>query len=106
VLASKTPVHREVGRDACAYFDIGDPDSLARMIVDMESGRQSHSPRNPRDIQWPDWRASAHTFLTACLELWRRRASLWADEPGSMPCTDNPPPHAARQDATPYKKSA
>ncbi len=38
VLASDIPIHREVGGEACTYFDLADPGSLAGWVIQWEQG--------------------------------------------------------------------
>jgi alpha-1,2-rhamnosyltransferase len=56
VLASDTPIHREVGKDHCQYFDLDDANSLVRMILEMERAPHSHAlHRTPcRAVTWEE----------------------------------------------------
>ncbi len=68
VLASDTLVHRETGREHCTYFDLANPGSLAKLLVDAErSGKLPHArPWDPRELL--DWRSAAREFVRKCLE--------------------------------------
>ncbi len=57
VLASDIPVHREVGKDFCAYFNLDDPACLAKMIIDIEkTGKmpQVRSSKEYKPVTWED----------------------------------------------------
>jgi glycosyltransferase involved in cell wall biosynthesis len=64
VMASDIPVHREVGRDYCRYFGLDSPLSLAKMIIDCETGGTSPPTKTPGDFTWPNWRQSCRELVT------------------------------------------
>lgn len=72
---SDTPIHREVGGDRCDFFELGNPQSLARAILDWESERE----RNPFQQSVPrhelptNWEGSAQQFLDLCLDAFQAR---------------------------------
>ena len=70
VLASDIPVHREVGMDYCAYFDLSKPESLVNMIMDLEAGRPLAGVQDPSGIEWLDWKGSTQVFLRQCFDLY------------------------------------
>ncbi len=54
--ASDTPIHREVGRNDCSYFDLAEPQSLVDSILDWESQRAHSKPQLPmrQPIAWSE----------------------------------------------------
>lgn len=54
--ASDTPIHREVGRNDCSYFDLAEPQSLVDSILDWESQRSHSKPQLPmrQPIAWSE----------------------------------------------------
>jgi alpha-1,2-rhamnosyltransferase len=72
VIASDIPVHREVGRDGCLFFELSTPDSLRKAILANE--QRMRSPRDRTDHSSPfTWKNSWQTCLSALLD----RASKW-----------------------------
>jgi glycosyltransferase involved in cell wall biosynthesis len=78
VFVSDIPVHREIGGDACVYFDPRDADQLARQLV-------AHSTSGHYPARWPAagrplprWSEAAVHVIETSLDhvLRRRRASL------------------------------
>ena len=85
VLVSDIPIHREVGREFCTYFDHQSPDALARLVCGVEAtGR------------FPDVRPSR--TISRCPVGPRARASFSAS--ASTPAT------AGRHPPTPSRKAA
>ncbi len=70
---SDTPIHREVGRNDCSYFDLDDPRSLVDSILAWESqlviGRPVLPTRRPIA-----WRESNRRLLDHCLDAYESRA--------------------------------
>lgn len=66
VLASDIPIHREVGRGACRYFPIQNPDGLSAAIRDLESGIPRSTDPFPAPLLLPTWQDSAREFLAIC----------------------------------------
>jgi len=65
VIASDIPVFRETGGDFVAYCDIGDPESLARMVLELERTGQVPAARDPKDWKWITWQESAQQLVKA-----------------------------------------
>lgn len=68
VLASDTPIHREVGKQDCRYFDLRNPQSLAELLLNWEqevkaTGEQVKLPQRP-----VSWSESSEQFLQRCLQ--------------------------------------
>lgn len=67
VLASDIPVHREVGRDFCAFFDPHRPESLAALVAEFEHRHGFADVRAPAGYQATDWRSSTTQLFEKCL---------------------------------------
>jgi alpha-1,2-rhamnosyltransferase len=66
VLASDIPIHREVGRGACHYFSIQNPDGLMESIQTVRNADQT-TKANPSCLPpLLDWQSSASEFLSIC----------------------------------------
>jgi len=63
VLASDTPIHREVGGDRVAYFDLNDTSDLANIIEKWERGGVPPSLIPSEDYRWLTWEESAGQLL-------------------------------------------
>jgi glycosyltransferase involved in cell wall biosynthesis len=72
--ASDTPIHREVGRGDCCYFDLADPNSLVSSIQDWERQLAQGRPHLPirQPIQWSE---SNQQLFCHCLDAFRTRQS-------------------------------
>ena len=68
VIVSDIPIHREVGRDFCTYFDNRTPDSLTHLIRDFQQHGHLESVRKPEEFEVPDWKVSTQEFIRKCLE--------------------------------------
>jgi alpha-1,2-rhamnosyltransferase len=64
VLASDIPIYREVGKDFCAYFDISDPDCLAKIIIDIEETGKMPQVRNNKEYKLITWEESCKELFT------------------------------------------
>jgi O-antigen biosynthesis alpha-1,2-rhamnosyltransferase len=64
VLASDIPVHREVGKDFCTYFDISNPASLAKILMDIEKTKEMPKARNNNAYKLLSWKDSCRDLLT------------------------------------------
>ncbi|MBM4095071.1 MAG: glycosyltransferase family 4 protein, partial [Planctomycetes bacterium] len=64
VMVSDIPIHREVGRDYCAYFDLEEPGSLAAMIGDLERSGSFPHVRRPDEFVLYDWAESTRDFIS------------------------------------------
>lgn len=63
VLASDTPIHREIGGDRVGYFDINRPSDLAAQITDIETHGLPPVLRVPDDYRWLTWAESSEHLL-------------------------------------------
>jgi alpha-1,2-rhamnosyltransferase len=64
VLASDIPIHREVGKDFCTYFDIHDPDDLAKIIIDIEKTGKMPKVRSSKEYKLTTWKDSCRELFT------------------------------------------
>lgn len=69
VLASDTPIHREVGKDFCTYFDISDPSYLAKIIINIEKTGKMPEVRAPEEYNLPTWKDSCRELLSKAAAL-------------------------------------
>jgi alpha-1,2-rhamnosyltransferase len=69
VLASNTPIHREVGGDRIGYFDLDDPNSLVEQIIDIEKNGIPKELLVDSDYRWLDWRDSSKMLLEKVIKL-------------------------------------
>ena len=69
VLVSDIPIHREVGKDFCTYFDINNPDYLAKIIIDIEKTGKMPQVRSSKEYKPTTWEDS-------CRELFNRVQDL------------------------------
>lgn len=67
VLASNIPIHREVGRDFCTYFQPRDSQGLAQLIETYEQTGRPPATRQPGQYEIVSWRDSCCEFTTQCL---------------------------------------
>ena len=67
VMASDIPVHREIGRESCDYFDLADPTSLAGQVLAMEGPGNSVWKRTPE--RFTTWREGCEDLLTKTLAM-------------------------------------
>jgi len=67
-LVSDIPIHREVGREYCAYFDLADPASLARQVNGLERTGALAGVAPAQDFQPVDWADSARDFVRQILD--------------------------------------
>ena len=63
VLASDTPIHREVGGEQIDYFDLSDPSSLGDLINTIEKGEKSLKRVDPTNVLQTSWSQSAEILL-------------------------------------------
>lgn len=77
VLASDTPIHREVAGDFAVYFDPADSGSLAGLIEAREDGTPLRPAKDPADYRATTWEESVTGLLAQCRDI-ARRASLEA----------------------------
>lgn len=81
VMASDTPIHREVANDFCAYFDLQRPASLAGLVVDIEQNNNFPSVRAAASYDFTTWKQSCRELLTKCLT--HAAAARRRTEPGN-----------------------
>jgi alpha-1,2-rhamnosyltransferase len=63
VLASDTPIHREVGGDFIDYFDLSNPRSLSDKLMTIEKNGIPKNLRVSKDYTWLDWKESSLILL-------------------------------------------
>lgn len=63
VLASDTPIHREVGGDRIGYFSLSSPADLAARIRQIERNGTPAELGVPDDYRWLDWGESSRMLL-------------------------------------------
>jgi glycosyltransferase involved in cell wall biosynthesis len=68
VLASDTPIHREVGKELCQYFDLDDANSLVAKIRETERTAQ-HTDQQRTPYPTLTWEESCRDLLTKCLRM-------------------------------------
>lgn len=69
VLASDTPVHREVGANHIGYFDLSRPEDLANRIENIETTGIPEALQVAADYKWTNWRESTQQLLTKVMEI-------------------------------------
>jgi alpha-1,2-rhamnosyltransferase len=69
VLASDTPIHREVGGDSIGYFNLAAPNDLAQEIIEIESIGIPKNLQVDPDYHWQDWRESSRYLLERIIEI-------------------------------------
>ncbi|GAB5403894.1 MAG: glycosyltransferase family 1 protein [Aureliella sp.] len=67
VFASNTPIHREVGRNECIYFDLAQPGSLAEKLLDWESQQGADSPYRNSTYRPVSWDESVQGLVAQCV---------------------------------------
>lgn len=68
-IASDTPIHREVGRDDCVYFDLSSPRSLVDQIRLWDRAIATGDDNLEIDRKLTTWRESTEQFIAHCLDL-------------------------------------
>jgi len=63
VLASDTPIHREVGGGSVIYFDLADSADLVTKISDVEQGCLSLNEQAHFDLNQYTWQHSANRLV-------------------------------------------
>jgi alpha-1,2-rhamnosyltransferase len=58
-MASDIPVFREIGGDYMAYFDLEDPQSLTRLVLDMEKSGKFPAALGLEQWRWLSWREAS-----------------------------------------------
>jgi len=82
VLASDTPVHREVGGNSIGYFDLSRPEDLANRIKSIEATGIPETLQVAANYKWTNWRESTQQLLAKVMEMASSR-DLSQQRPGS-----------------------
>ncbi len=69
VLASDTPIHREVGGDKIGYFDISNPDDLVGQVTDIEQNGIPKELMVEENYKWLDWKDSTKMLLDKVIKI-------------------------------------
>ncbi len=64
VLASDISTHRKVGKDFCTYFDINNPDCLAKMVINIEENGKLPQVRSNKEYKLTTWKESCRELFT------------------------------------------
>ena len=64
VLASDIPIHREVGKDFCTYFDISNPASLSKIVIDIEKTGEMPKVKSNKEYKLLTWEDSCAELFT------------------------------------------
>jgi len=75
VLASDTPIHREVGEKDIDYFDVSDPDTLVERIKAIEKGKIALKDLGKHPVRMTSWRESTEALLSK-IRKYNDRASM------------------------------
>ncbi len=62
VIASDTPIHKEIGRENISYFDLANPSSLQHII-------QTQNIKPVHDFIWQDWHQSTKELILKSKEI-------------------------------------
>ncbi|RKY29694.1 MAG: hypothetical protein DRP74_08365 [Candidatus Omnitrophota bacterium] len=73
VLASDIEVLREVGKDFCAYFNLEQSESLATMILDIETRNKWPIVRNINEFKATTWRESCEQLVGKILQIFQEQ---------------------------------
>ncbi len=69
VFASNIPIHKEVGKTFCSYFDINDSGSLANMIIDIETKGKMPEVKDSKEYKLLTWKESCRELLIKAFAL-------------------------------------
>ena len=69
VLASDTPIHREVGQEHIGYFDLSRPEDLADTIRQIEKNGIPDNLKVDPNYHWQDWRESSRYLLERVIDM-------------------------------------
>jgi len=86
VLASDIPIHREIGRDDCAFFAPSRPQALAKLVLDIQCRRAFPPVRTPGNYQVTTWTDSCRELLAKSLKLATLASSRGVSE--GDPCAE------------------
>ena len=62
-MASDIPVFREIGGDSMVYFDLEQPETLARLIRQFEESGKFPAPLSLADWQWINWQQASQQLI-------------------------------------------
>jgi len=71
VMASDTPIHREVGGDQIGYFELTKPQDLANKILAIEENGVPEAFKPQPGYQWLSWRQSSQSLLEKVQQMAR-----------------------------------
>ena len=74
VLASDTPIHREVGKDNIAYFDLSDTNDLVQQIIEIEKNGIPEDLKSMGEVTCFTWEESTRDFLRKSIAITKRLA--------------------------------
>ena len=77
VLASNTPIHREVGGEFCGFFDLASTEALAEMIAGFEKLGHVPGTRPVSEYVAPTWERSCHELIEKCYEHLKGHCHKW-----------------------------
>ena len=66
VLASDTPIHREVGGQYCGFFDLASTEGLVELIVGLAEHGHVPGTRAPNEYVAPTWERSCRELIDIC----------------------------------------
>ena len=69
VLASDTPIHREVGGDRVEYFSLNNPMELSQKIDDIEKGKDVYAKKDIGDVHITSWKESAGELYSKIADM-------------------------------------
>jgi alpha-1,2-rhamnosyltransferase len=84
-IASDIPVHREVGGHNCRYFDLRSPESLAKLLGDVERRGTPLSLPHGRKDQVITWSVSFRDLMATILQIQSRSSPCPTITPNSKP---------------------
>lgn len=76
VLASDIPIHREVGGKNIGYFDLDQPEHLAKLVTEVEQEGVPAEWQVPQDFCWLSWQESSVQLLEAVQRLTDQQSSM------------------------------
>lgn len=79
-IASDTPIHREVGRNDCVYFDLSSPQYLADEVRKWDAAIAAGQTELQIDRRLTSWRESTEQFMAHCLELFSAQPAEQSSE--------------------------
>ena len=77
VLASNTPIHREVGGEFCGFFDLTSTEALAEMIAGFEKLGRVPGTRPASEYVAPTWERSCRELIEKCYQHLEGHSHKW-----------------------------